>query len=114
MTTANVNTAHAKTPLPEPARFRLPDIPQREPDEVTSYDHLHRFGMAHSLAVHLGNPDTTLVEADRWITAAPGAYRELACYPDLLVAFDADAALYKASTATSSRSRASRRTKSLS
>ena len=96
MTTANTPT---KTPPPETetGRFRLPDIPPREPDEVTSYDRLHRFGLAHALAVHLGNPETTLVEADRWIIAAPGTFRELARYPDLLVAFDVDPALYKAS-----------------
>ena len=93
MTTANV-----KIPQPEAGRFRLPDIPERAPDEkMTSYDHLHRYGMANSIAVHLGNLDTTLVEADRWIVAAPGTYRELARYPDLLVAFDVDPALYKAS-----------------
>ena len=96
MTTANVNTTHVKTP--EPGRFRLPDIPERAPDEkMTSYDHLHRYGMANSIAVHIGNPETTLVEADRWIVAAPGTYHELARYPDLLVAFDVDPELYRAS-----------------
>ena len=98
MTSANVNTTHVKTPPETPGRFRLPDIPERAPDEkMTSYDRLHKFGLAHSLAVHLGNPETTLVEADRWIIAAPGTYRELARYPDLLVAFDVVPALYKAS-----------------
>ena len=97
MTTSKVNTTHARTP-PETGRFRLPDIPERAPDEkMTSYDHLHRYGMANSVAVHLGNPDTTLVEADRWIVAAPGTYHELARYPDLLVAFDVDPELYRAS-----------------
>ena len=96
MTTANTPT---KVPLPpEPGRFRLPDPPERAPDEkMTSYDRLHKMRLAHCLAVHLGNPDTTLVEADRWIIAAPGTYRELARYPDLLVAFDVNPALYKAS-----------------
>ena len=93
MTTANRNS---KTP-PEAGRFRLPDIPQREPDEVTSHEQLTDTGHAHHLAMHLGNPDTTLVTGDRWIIAAPGTFRELARYPDLLVAFDVDPALYKAS-----------------
>ena len=97
MTTANVNTTHVKTPAAEPGRFRLPDIPEREPDEVTSHEQLTDTGHAHHVAVHLGNPETTLVTADRWIIAAPGTYRELARYPDLLVAFDVDPALYKAS-----------------
>ena len=96
MTTTDAYT-HGKT-TKTPGRFRLPDIPERAPDEkMTSYDRLHRFGLAHALAVHLGNPETTLVEADRWIIAAPGTYRELARYPDLLVAFDVSPELYKAS-----------------
>ena len=93
MTTANT---YSKTP-PETGRFRLPDIPQREPDEVTSHQQLTHTGHAHHLAVYLGNPDTTLVTADRWIIAAPGTYHELARYPDLMVAFDVDPELYRAS-----------------
>ena len=81
---------------PYPGRFRLPDIPEREPDEVTQFDQLFKTGLSHALAVHLGNPDTTLVEADRWIIAEPGTFRDLARYPDLMVSFDADPAIYKA------------------
>ena len=93
MTTANI---YVKTP-PDPGRFRLPDIPQRGPDEVTSHKQLTHTGHAHHLAVHLGNPETTLVTADRWIIAAPSTFRELARYPDLLVAFDVNPAAYEAS-----------------
>ena len=78
-------------------RFRLPDIPERHPDEVTQHDQLFKHGNSHHLAIHLGNPETTLVEADRWIIAEPGTFRELARYPDLLVAFGGDPAAYKAS-----------------
>ena len=92
MTTADT---HAKTPG-SAVRFRLPDIPEREPDEVTQFDQLFKTGLSHALAVHLGNPDTTLIEADRWIVAAPGTFRELARYPDLLVAFGVDPAIYEA------------------
>ena len=95
MTTANVKPI-VKTPK-EPGRFRLPDIPQREPDEVTSHKQLTDTGHAHHIAMHVGNPETTLVTADRWIIAAPGTFRELARYPDLMVAFDVDPALYEAS-----------------
>ncbi len=94
-------TSHNRKPAtltpPSPGRFRLPDIPEREPDEVTQFDHLFKTGRSHALAVHLGNPETTLVEADRWIIAEPGTFRDLARYPDLLVAFDADPAAYEAS-----------------
>ena len=78
-------------------RFRLPDIPERHPDEMTQYDQLFKHGNSHHLAIHLGNPETTLVEADRWIIAEPGTYRDLARYPDLLVAFGVDPAAYEAS-----------------
>ena len=86
----------SRTPA-SPGGFRLPDIPQREPDEVSQFDHLFKTGRSHALAVHLGNPETTLVEADRWIIVEPGTFRELARYPDLLVAFDVDPAAYEAS-----------------
>ena len=78
-------------------RFRLPDPPRREPDEMTSYDQLHKTGNSYHLAQHFGNPERTLVEADRWIIAEPGSFRDLARYPDLLVAFGVDPAAYKAS-----------------
>ena len=89
--------SRAATARPEPAEaFRLPDIPERDPDEVTQFDQLFRTGLSHALAVHLGNLETTLVEADRWIVVAPGTFRELARYPDLLVALGVDPAIYEA------------------
>ena len=92
MTTFN---AASKTPQ-APGRFRLPDPPEREPDEkMTQYDQLFRHGNSHHLAVHLGRPETTLVEADRWVIAEPGTFRDLARYPDLLVAFGVDPALHR-------------------
>ena len=78
-------------------RFRLPDPPEREPDEVTRYDRLFKTGNSYHLAIHLGNPETTLVEAGRWTIAEPGTFRDLARYPDLLVAFDVDPQAYEAS-----------------
>ena len=94
-------TTHTSKPVSRtpssPGRFRLPDIPQREPDEVSQFDHLFKTGRSHALAVHLGNPDNTLVEADRWLIVEPGTFRDLARYPDLLVAFDVDPAAYEAS-----------------
>ena len=91
-----MTTADAK-PTRSSSRFRLPDPPQREPDEMTQYDHLFKTGNSRYLAIHLGNPDTTLVEADRWIIANPGDDRTRARRPDLLVAFGADPADYEAS-----------------
>ena len=91
MTTPNT---FAKTPKGQ-GRFRLPE-PLKDPEEkMTAFDHLHKFGNAHHLALHFGNPETTLVEADRWIIAEPGTFRDLARYPDLLVAFDVDPGRYE-------------------
>jgi len=90
--------AKPSTPTsPSPGRFRLPDIPRREPDEVTQFNQLTRTGHAHHLIQHLGNPETTLVGADRWIIAEPGTFRDLARYPDLLIAFNVFPDLYEAS-----------------
>ena len=74
-------------------RFRLPDPPEREPDEVTSYDYVYEEGSPLHLKRHLGRPESTLVKADKWIAAYPG-YQPLR-RPDLLVAFDVDHDLYR-------------------
>ena len=75
--------------------FRLPDPPEREPDEMTSIKHLFMTGSAHHLARHLGRPQTTLVSAELYIQQVPhpgkdGRRRR----PDLLVAFSVDPELY--------------------
>ena len=79
-------------------RFRLPDPPEREPDEMTSTKHLAMTGSMHHLLRHLGSPDTTLVAAELYITQVPhpgrGGRRRS---PDLLVAFDVEPGLYFAS-----------------
>ena len=93
MTTPNTS---AKTPQ-VPGRFRLPDPPKREPDEMTQYDHLFKTGNSYLLAQHFGNAETTLVEADRWIVPDQTFNKSRALRPDLLVAFDVDPAAYKAS-----------------
>ena len=50
-------------------RVRLACLPKREVDEVTALDYLHGNGKTEYLATHLGNRETTLVKADRWIIA---------------------------------------------
>ena len=80
-----------------PGRFRLPDPPEREPDEdVANFKHLAKAGNAYLLAEHLGNPETTLIEADRWIMPDRHFNQAQAQRPDMLVAFDVDPALYDA------------------
>jgi Uma2 family endonuclease len=91
MTTADTKTAKS------PGRFRLPDPPQREPDEMTQFDQLSKTGNTYHLARHFGNPETTLVEADRWMIAHPSEDRTRARRPDLMVAFHVAPADYEAS-----------------
>ena len=79
------------------ARFRLPDPPPREPDEMTAYDHVYKHASHTALALHFGNPETTLVEYDRWIIASPQDNRARARRPDLLIAFNVSPADYRAS-----------------
>ena len=101
MTTATVLTRaydhdHAKkAPPPGVIPFRLPDPPERCQDEkMTSAKHLSLTGLAHYLAVHLGNPETTIVSADLYIILAPTPNMAGSRYPDLLVAFDANPEAY--------------------
>ena len=74
------------------SRFRLPDIPEKHPDDMTSFRHLAANGNAHHLAVHLGSPETTIVSGERYMCVAPGGAIR---YPDLLVAFGVDPELYE-------------------
>ena len=73
-------------------RFRLPDPPGREPDDMTSAEHLSETGLHHHLKQFLGNPDTTIVSGEKYVTARRGGDMR---YPDLLVAFGVDPALYR-------------------
>ena len=94
MTTADTKITQS------PGRFRLPDPPERQDDEkMSTVDHLHRPGNTHHLLRHFGDPETTLVTAERFITMMPerrlpsGRTRRV---PDLLIAFDVDPQLYQA------------------
>ena len=69
---------------------RFPDFPPREDMQNTS--HLHLRSILTALAIHMGNPETTLVhgEVPVALTLDPwGAYR----IPDLIVVPDCDVAL---------------------
>ena len=100
MTTAVQHPETAPAPTPTAtvatAHFCLPEIPERHPDDMTSYISLHRIGVSPALIHYLGNPDITIVGAERYIrqgmTYVPGGSR----YPDLLVAFDTNPNAYDA------------------
>ena len=78
-------------------RFRLPDIPERHPDDMTSVNNLHQYGAIPNIFQHLGNPETTIVSAEHYVVPGPAYVANESRYPDLLVAFDADPVAYKAS-----------------
>ncbi|MYC36763.1 MAG: Uma2 family endonuclease [Chloroflexi bacterium] len=80
-----------KIPNPE-GRFRLPDPPEREPDDMTSAEHLSETGLHHHLKQFLGHPETTIVSGEKYLTARRGGDMR---YPDLLVAFGVDVAAYR-------------------
>lgn len=93
-----MTTADALAKHPKPAeRFRLPDPPERHPDDMTSFKHLAATGNVHHLARHLGNPDTTLVAGERYVAVRPTRNMAGRHYPDLLVTFDVDPTAYEAS-----------------
>ena len=77
----------------DPFAYRLPDIPEKHPDDMTSSKQLAKGGNQGRIESWLGNPETTIVSGERYICAAPGGPIR---YPDLLVAFDADPQLYEA------------------
>ena len=79
--------------------FRLPDPPEREPDEMTSFDHVALAGGAYLLVQHLGNPETTLIAGERYIAPVPTRDMTGVKYPDLLVAFGVDPEVYRSSNA---------------
>ena len=66
---------------------------------MTSFQHLGDNGNVHYLMHHFGNPETTVIKAERYLLSAPGAPRREWRIPDLLISFGADPALYKQNNA---------------
>ena len=93
-----MTTTHsAGRPVPPAAPFRLPDIPERHPDDMTSVDSLHRHGAIANIVQYLGHPETTIVSAEHYVVPGPVYVPRESRYPDLLVAFDVNPAAYAAS-----------------
>lgn len=74
--------------------YVLPWPPPRKPEDMTSFRHLTKNGSVHHLILHLGNPDTTIVEGERYLIPRPGVPLEGRRIPDLLIAFDTDPLMY--------------------
>lgn len=62
---------------------------------MTSVDNLHRHGAIANIIQYLGNPETTIVSAERYIVTGPSCVAGETRYPDLLVAFASDPAAYR-------------------
>ena len=74
--------------------FRFEDPPERQPDDMTSFNHLTITGSAHYLLEHFGNRETTLVAGEHYVSGEPVRNTAGLHYPDLLVAFAVDPEVY--------------------
>ena len=83
----------------QPARIRFPDPPERRPEDMTTFNHLAVTGSAYLLIHHLGNPDTTIVAGEHYVALAPTKDMKGLRYPDLLIAFNANPAVYRENNA---------------
>ena len=88
MTTAD---AFSKT-LQVPSAFGFPDPPEDPEDKMTSHIQQTVTGETHFLVRHLGNPETTIVAGELYISPELTADMTGLRYPDLFVAFDVDPA----------------------
>ena len=98
MTTSDTAASKSKAR----GRFRLPDPPEREPDDMTSFDRLAENGNVHHLKQRLmaqrpGEGDKIIVSGEHYLVVRPTRNMAGSHYPDLLVAFGVDPALYRES-----------------
>ena len=96
MTTSDTTTIKAQ------GRFRLPDPPEREPDDMTSFDRLAENGNVHHLKQHLiaqrpGAGEDVIVSGEHYLVVRPTRSMAGSHYPDLLVAFGVDPEAYRES-----------------
>ena len=104
MTTPDTAAKQTKTG----ERFRLPDPPEREPNDMTSFDQLSGNGNAYHLRQHLitqrpAKRDSILVSGEHYMVNRPTRYLAGSCYPDLMVAFGVDPEAYRLSNHAAAR-----------
>ena len=75
--------------------FVLPNPPEGELEDMTSFDHLAASGNVRYLIRHIRNPETTIVVGERYLTRAPGVPASERMALDLLIAFNIDPELYR-------------------
>ena len=98
MTTPDTAAKQTKTG----ERFRLPDPPEREPNDMTSFDQLSGNGNAYHLKQYLigqrpDERDSILVAGEHYMVLRRTRYLAGSRYPDLLVAFGVDPEAYRLS-----------------
>ena len=64
---------------------------------MTSFDHLTSSGSVHHVVQHLGNPGTTILAGERYVTREPESPATERMAPDLLIDFNADPEAYRES-----------------
>ena len=74
--------------------FRLPDPPDREPDDMTSYRQLAATSIIDPLRHYLGGRETTLVTGEQYLCRVITQSLAGSRYPDLMIAFDVDMDAY--------------------
>ena len=91
-----MTSAKAPAAKPKPRGWlRFPDPPEIPDEKMTAFDHLTINGNAYLLAQHLGNPETTLVAGDHYLSLRFTRTLAGVRYPDLLVAFGVDPVAYR-------------------
>ena len=100
MTTFNNVTINDATTTPDAVdSYRFPDPPDREPEDMTSFDHLAATGSVYHLIEHFGDPAATLVAGGHYLAPLPDSDRSGLTVPDLMIAFNVDPAGYRARNA---------------
>ena len=83
-------TTKPVTPVPDAGEIiKFPDAP---PEEMTAYHHVNFPGYPGFLALHFGNPETTVILSEIAAALFPTANRDGVRYPDLLISFNANPA----------------------
>ena len=82
-------TAKPVAPPESGAIVKFPDAP---PEEMTAYHHVLFPGYPGSLALHFGNPETTVILSEIAAALFVSENREGVRYPDLLISFNASPA----------------------
>ena len=94
-----MTTADSRATTRTQPRIVFPDPPEHRPDNMTSFNHLAATGSVYHLIQHFGNPETTLVAGEHYLSPEPRRSIAGLKVPDLLIAFDVDPAAYEASNA---------------